>query len=182
MHLVTLMEWCILVWYLWLKMAQNGWLPNWCLQHWIWPFLVIPLVPYSWAIPTENKQPTWRGSRIPLFKSACVAKNNQKKKRIRWKKKSPKFQCLCKHSSAKEMLLLPFSWIPSRGTSRQMMALVARCLSIPEGYEPSTSVGDTHVIHLTMRANMAVCSYPMWNLKMDGFQSMIYLLFQGLIL
>jgi hypothetical protein len=33
-------------------------------------------------------------------------------------------------------------------TSRQMMALPPRHLSIPEGHEPSTTVGTAHMVHL----------------------------------
>lgn len=98
-------------------------------------------------LPTENWQLTVAG--FPAtHKSAkrtvhAWQKNTETYSLKKQQDQSPKFQCFF-HTPA----LYAVSWIPSRGTSRQMMALVAWCLSIPERYEPSTSVGDTHVIHL----------------------------------
>lgn len=119
-------------------------------------------VPHNPQICKENCAKMWQ-------------KNTETYSLKKQQDQSPKFQCFF-HTPA----LYAVSWIPSRGTSRQMMALVAWCLSIPEGYEPSTSVGDTHVIHLSWgRTWLQLPQCGTW--RWWRLQSMIYLLFQGLV-
>lgn len=131
-------------------------------------------------LPTEKWQLTVAGFPTTHKSAKRTVQRCGKKtqKRIRWKNNKINLQSsnVFFHTPA----LYAVSWIPSRGTSRQMMALVAWCLSIPEGYEPSTSVGDTHVIHLSWgRTWLQLPQCGTW--RWWRLQSMIYLLFQGLV-